>query len=64
MDDKLVLFTNESSRYVKLYQNTEEVRSIIDKLQANSIFNPERVIKNAVKCMHEFILFNECDTFV
>ena len=62
--DKIVLFTNESSQYVKLYNSREEFGSIINKLQANSIFNPERVIENAVNCMHEFILFNECDTFV
>lgn len=63
-DDQVVLFTNQSSNYVKFYPCGDEIRSLIANLEATCMFDPECVITNAVTCMHEYILSLGCDTFV
>ena len=62
-EDKVALFTGDTTGIVSLY-NLEGASAIVQRLEANGISNSQKLIRNAVNSIHEYLLSKECDTFV
>jgi len=59
----VALFTGETTGIVSFY-HLQDAIAIVNKLEANGISNPQKLIRNAVNSIHEYLLSKECDTFV
>ena len=59
----MAVFTCESSGVVILH-NPKDAEVCIQSIEANGVSDPQRLIRNAVNSIHEYLLSKECDTFV
>lgn len=59
----MAVFTCESSGAMVLL-NQNDAEEYIQSIEATSVADTQELVQNAVNCIHEYLLYKECDTFV